>query len=90
MSELTAIDILLDPDDSAIERAKALNALMLGSMPQGWALDESHIPHITTLQRYVRTAELDSVFGAVENVVAEIDPASLTYRAVSAHRGATV
>jgi hypothetical protein len=83
MNQLTAIDVLLDPDDSAIERAKVVNAQMLESMPQGWALDDTHIPHITTLQRYVRTAELDSVCDAVEAVVAEINPASLAYRAVS-------
>ena len=59
MSDLTAIDVLIDPDEATMERARAVNARMLQSLPQGWALDDTHQPHITTLQRYVRTADLD-------------------------------
>ena len=58
MSDLTAIDVLIDPDEATIERARAVNSRMLESLPQGWALDDTHQPHITTLQRYVRTADL--------------------------------
>jgi hypothetical protein len=35
MTELTAIDILVDPDEAAIERARRVNARLLESMP-GW------------------------------------------------------
>jgi len=56
MSDLTAIDILVNPDEATIQRAPEVNARMLQSMPEGWALDDTHQPHITTLQRYVRTA----------------------------------
>ena len=69
MSELTAIDILIDPDESALARAQEVNARVLKSMP-GWVLDDTHQPHITTLQRYVRTADLDQVYDAVEQTVA--------------------
>jgi hypothetical protein len=55
MSDLTAIDVLIDPDDAALQRAREVNARVLQSMPQGWVLDDTHQPHITTLQRYVRT-----------------------------------
>jgi hypothetical protein len=64
MSDLTAIDVLVDPDEATMERARAVNARMLQSLPQGWALDDTHQPHITTLQRYARTADLDQVFQA--------------------------
>ena len=37
---------------------------MRESVPDGFALDATHQPHITTLQRYVRTAELDEVYAA--------------------------
>jgi hypothetical protein len=68
MTDLTAIDILVDPDEAAIERARKVNARVLESMP-GWALDATHVPHITTLQRYVRTADLDHVHDAVEKAL---------------------
>jgi hypothetical protein len=81
MSDLTAIDVLIDPDQHAIERAQEVSAVLLESMPQGWKLDDTHQPHITTLQRYVRTADLDQVYDAVEKTVAGTDMASLSYQA---------
>ncbi len=81
MSELTAIDVLIDPDEHAIGRAREVNARLLESMPQGWKLDDTHQPHITTLQRYVRTTDLDRVYAAVEKTVAATDMAELSYRA---------
>jgi hypothetical protein len=82
MSDLTAIDVLVDPDEATMERARAVNARMLQSLPQGWALDATHQPHITTLQRYARTADLDQVYQAVEETLAGTDMASLSYQAV--------
>jgi hypothetical protein len=81
MSDLTAIDVLIDPDEQAIERARKVNARLLESMPQGWKLDDTHQPHITTLQRYVRTADLEQVYDAVEKAVADTDMSSLSYEA---------
>jgi hypothetical protein len=84
MSELTAIDILIDPDDAAMQRAREVNGRLLESvpLPKGWALDDTHQPHITTLQRYVRTADLDKVYDAVEKTVEATDMASLSYKAM--------
>ena len=82
MSNLTAIDILVNPDEATIERARKVNARMLKSMPDGWILDDTHQPHITTLQRYVRTADLAEVYEAVGKTLAETDMASLSYQAV--------
>jgi hypothetical protein len=82
MSELTAIDILINPDDATIKRAQEVNARMLKSMPEGWVLDDTHQPHITTLQRYVRTADLDEVYEAVELTIADTDMATLSYQIV--------
>jgi hypothetical protein len=82
MSDLTAIDVLVDPDEATMERARSVNARMLRSLPQGWALDDTHQPHITTLQRYVRTADLDQVYGAVEETLAATEMAALSYQAV--------
>jgi hypothetical protein len=82
MTDLTAIDILIDPDDAALARARNVNARVLESMPEGWVLDDTHQPHITTLQRYVRTADLDHVYTAVEHTIADTDMASLGYQGV--------
>ena len=82
MTDLTAIDILIDPDEHALARARKVNARVLQSMPEGWVLDDTHQPHITTLQRYVRTADLDQVYDAVQKTVAETDMASLGYQGV--------
>ena len=51
-------------------------------MPEGWVLDDTHQPHITTLQRYVRTAALDQVYDVIEKTVADTDMASLSYQIV--------
>jgi hypothetical protein len=82
MTDLTAIDVLIDPDRHAIERARAVNARLLESMPEGWMLDDTHQPHITTLQRYARTKDLELVYDAVAQVLAQTDMAALSYQAV--------
>jgi phosphoglycolate phosphatase-like HAD superfamily hydrolase len=68
--EITAIDILLEPDATMLERAAANNARLLREFPQGFALDEAHRPHITMLQSFVRTADLEKVYAAAEKVLA--------------------
>lgn len=80
MSDLTAIDILMLPDDTMLSRAKDLNETMRGNNPESFALDSNHTPHMTLLQRYVRTAELDQVFAAVGKAIGSVDPASLTLK----------
>ena len=79
---VTAIDILFVPDQSMLNQAKALNATLRGNLPSGFALDETHVPHVTLLQRYVRTDELDRVFAAVEDVIAAKPVTSLRLHAV--------
>jgi hypothetical protein len=66
---VTAIDILLDPDATMLQHAAAVNARLLKVYPKGFALDVLHTPHITLLQRYVRTADLDKVYAAVGYVL---------------------
>jgi hypothetical protein len=84
VTDLTAIDVLINPDDAMIARAKSLNARLLTSIPPpaGFALDENHQPHVTTLQRYVRTADLDRVFDAVEEAVNSVDISTLSFTAL--------
>ncbi|MDD1623802.1 MAG: hypothetical protein LUO94_03455, partial [Methylococcaceae bacterium] len=66
---VTAIDILLEPDATMLQHAAAVNARLLKVYPKGFALDALHNPHITLIQRYVRTADLDKVYAAAGNVL---------------------
>ena len=73
---VTAIDILLDPNAVMIHRATAANELLLKNFPRGFALSKTHQPHISCLQRFVKTADLEKVFGAVGKVLADEKPTS--------------
>ena len=52
---VTAIDIALEPDATMVQHAMAANARLLKSFPKGFALDETHHPHVSMLQQFVRT-----------------------------------
>ena len=82
LNPVTAIDIAPDPDATMIQRAEAANALLLKVFPEGYALDATHRPHITMLQRFVRTADLDKVHAAVGDVLAGEKPAEWLLKAI--------
>jgi hypothetical protein len=67
---VTAIDVLLEPDAAMLEHAASNNARLLSVFPKGFALDDAHRPHITLVQRFVRTADLDAIYDAVGKVFA--------------------
>ena len=68
--DVTAIDILLEPDATMLKHAAAENQKLLAVYPKGFALDAEHTPHITLIQRFVRTVDLDQVYAAAEKVFA--------------------
>jgi 2'-5' RNA ligase superfamily len=70
-SPITAIDILLEPDATMLRHAQANNARLLKVFPKGFELDEAHRPHITLIQRFVRTEDLDKVYAAAEKVLVD-------------------
>ena len=57
-----------------MQRAMADNARLLRVFPRGYALDATHHAHISVLQRFVRTADLDKVYAAVAEVMAKENP----------------
>lgn len=79
---VTAIDVLLLPDATMIEHANAANARLRENYPAGFALDATHHPHITLLQRYVRTKDLDAVYAAVNRVFDRERPAGWRLEAI--------
>src|SRR5215470_14741545 len=78
---ITAIDIALEPDATMVQHAEAANARLLKVFPKGFALGPTHHPHISCLQRYVKTADLDKVYAAVEKVLAGEKPATWKLKA---------
>ncbi|WP_244441708.1 2'-5' RNA ligase family protein [Rhizobium grahamii] len=78
---VTAIDIALEPDAVMMQHAMDCNALLRQSFPKGFALDETHHPHISMLQQFVRTDDLDKVFAAANTVIAKDNPTGWTLKA---------
>jgi hypothetical protein len=69
-SAVMAIDILLVSDATMLQHSSDDNARLLKVFPKGFALDAMHRPHITMIQRFVRTADLDKVYAAAGKVLA--------------------
>lgn len=78
---VTAIDIALEPDSTMIHHAMAANARLREAFPKGFALDETHHPHISILQQFVRTDDLDKVFAAANAVMAKEKPTAWMLKA---------
>jgi hypothetical protein len=65
---VTAIDILLQPDATMLQHAAANNERLRKIYPKGFTFDAAHAPHITLLQCFVRTADLEKLYAAEEKV----------------------
>jgi 2'-5' RNA ligase len=79
---LIAINILLDPDAATVERAQRVNSRLREDYPNGFALDANHAPHITLLQQFVRTADLDEVANAVTEALRAEQPMNWASQAI--------
>jgi len=78
---VTAVDIALEPDQTMVQHAMADNARLLKSFPKGFVLDATHHPHVTILQQFVSTDDLDKVFAAAEAVFVKEKPTAWTLKA---------
>jgi len=79
--KLVAIDILLEPDQTLIGKARLVNATLRENFPAGYELDASHAPHITLLQRFVRAKDFDAVTDALTMVFRIEWPTALPLKA---------
>src|SRR5476649_1131799 len=70
-SPVTAIDIVLEPDQTMIGHALAANAALLENFPKGFALDATHHPHVSIFAGFVPTADLPKVYAAAGEVLAK-------------------
>ena len=64
-----------------IQHAQAANARLLKAFPKGFSLDATHHPHVTMLQQFVRTSDLDNVYAAANQVLARENPRSWKMKA---------
>jgi 2'-5' RNA ligase len=78
---VTAIDIALEPDATMVQHARDANARLRKDFPKGFTLDATHHPHISLLQQFVRTDDLDKVYAAANAVLAKEKPTAWTLKA---------
>ncbi|MGH7987536.1 MAG: hypothetical protein ACREQX_14765 [Candidatus Binataceae bacterium] len=78
---VTAIDIALEPDATMVHHAEAVNARLRSVFAKGFSLDATHHPHISMLQRYVHTADLDKIYAAASKVFHEYNVTSFKLKA---------
>ena len=69
-------------DQENREHAEAVNARLLKLFPKSFSLGETHRPHISILQRYVRTADLDKVYAAASAILAKSKAADWKLKAL--------
>jgi hypothetical protein len=84
-SSVTAIDILLEPDATMLKHAAADNARLLKAYPKGFALDATHRPHVTMLQAFARTADLEALYAAEEKVLVAANVKNMKLEAVKTY-----
>jgi hypothetical protein len=80
-SPVTAIDIALEPDATMVSHAEAVNSRLRSVFPKGFSLDATHHLHISMLQRYVRTADLDKIYAAADRVFISYNVTSFKLKA---------
>jgi hypothetical protein len=85
---VTAIDILLEPDATMLQHSADHNARLLKVYPKGFSLDATHTPHITLLQCFVPTANLDKVYAAAGQVLAKANVKAMKLEAFKSPRPA--
>jgi 2'-5' RNA ligase len=73
--------VLLLPDQAIGNRARQINDHLRQGYPQSFALNASHVPHISILHRYVSEESLPKVYAAVGQVAATHPLAGLTLTA---------
>ena len=78
---VAAIDILLEPDATMLQHSADNNARLLKEYPKGFSLDAMHTPHITMLQCFVPTANLEKVYVAAGQVLAAANVKSMKMEA---------
>jgi hypothetical protein len=67
--DVVAINVLAVPDGSMRDYARQLNERLRREDSQSFALDETHVPHISILHRFVAAKDLPQIYAAVRQVL---------------------
>lgn len=68
-AELLAVDIALLLPDEVSARAEAINQTLWLRQPDGLRLDDTHLPHLTLAQQFVRRENLQALAGRIDDVL---------------------
>ena len=74
---ITAIDVLIRPGPKMLSEAADWNARLREQSPEGFELDAEHAPHVTLVQQFVATEDIDEVLAAVAEVKTSFDVRAL-------------
>jgi len=77
MNQIIALDVLLEPDPATQARARRTNVALRADHPTGFAFDETHLPHVTLVQRYVYEGDLEALARSIETVANAHNPLAL-------------
>lgn len=86
LAQMIAINILLLPEPAAAERARALNARLHMATP-GFALDATHVPHVSLLHLVVRASEVEPLRAALRNSITTAELSKVPLRAAGYDSG---
>jgi hypothetical protein len=73
-NRVIAIDVLLLPDPTMVERAKQANAELRTNYPAGYTLGGDQTAHITLVHRYVHEKDLPEIEAAIAKVSEHASP----------------
>lgn len=66
---IIAINIAITPESAMSDYAKNMNRELQKIYPQGFSLDDSHHPHITILQQYIKRDDLENIYHDLNNLM---------------------
>jgi 2'-5' RNA ligase len=69
MDKLVALDVAILPPPDVARRAMEYSAALGGEDSHALRLDETHLPHVTLTQHFVREEELEIAFTHIDEVV---------------------
>ncbi len=73
-----ALDVAVLPPREIAERAIAMSAALPAWESQGLTLNGEHLPHITLMQLFARTTELEEVLSRVGETLRDVAPMALS------------
>ena len=84
--ELIAIDVALLLPEAVHARARLINEVLWKQRTDGFRFDQSHLPHITLVQQFVRRANLPALLQRIDSIVGATAALTLRVLAVGSHQ----